>query len=74
MMSRFSNCLVVAALGAAASVMATPARAWWDEGYRQIAAVAYKKLTPTATDKVDVLMRLNPDYGKWIANAPDQPL
>jgi hypothetical protein len=45
----------------------SPARAWWDAGHMQIAYVAYKKLDPPVKDKVDVLLRLNPDYGKWTA-------
>ncbi|MGJ5204583.1 S1/P1 nuclease [Bradyrhizobium sp. HKCCYLR20261] len=49
---------------------AGPALAWWDEGHMQIAYLAYKKLTPAARDRADVLLKLNPDYASWIAGAP----
>ena len=48
-----------------------PALAWWDAGHMQIAYVAYKKLDAPVKDKVDVLLRLNPDYGKWTAGIAD---
>ncbi|WP_404437437.1 S1/P1 nuclease [Bradyrhizobium daqingense] len=37
----------------------------------QIAYVAYKKLDAPIKDKVDVLLRLNPDYQKWTAGIAD---
>lgn len=37
----------------------------------QIAYVAYEKLESPVKDKVDVLLRLNPDYGKWTAGITD---
>lgn len=51
----------------------TPAAAWWDAGHMQIAYVAYKHLDPQVKDRVDALLRLNPDYPKWTAGAPDEP-
>jgi hypothetical protein len=57
---------VVWALG-----LAQPALAWWDGGHMQIAYVAYKQLDAPVKDKVDALLRLNPDYPKWTAGAPD---
>lgn len=47
------------------------ASAWWDAGHMQIAYVAYKKLDVSVKDKVDVLLRLNPDYQKWTAGIMD---
>jgi hypothetical protein len=49
-----------------------PAGAWWDAGHMQIAAVAYKYLTGPAKDRADALLRLNKDYAKWTAGAPDE--
>jgi S1/P1 Nuclease len=47
------------------------AEAWWDEGHMQIAYVAYKRLDAAVKDNADALLRLNPDYPKWTAAAPD---
>ena len=49
-----------------------PALAWWDEGHMQIAYLAYKRLDPAVKDRVDVLLKLNPDYSNWISGAPDE--
>lgn len=49
----------------------SPALAWWDAGHMQIAYVAYKKLDAPVKDKVDALLRLNPDYGKWTTGIAD---
>jgi hypothetical protein len=50
---------------------ASPTCAWWDGGHMQIAYVAYKHLDGPIKDKVDALLRLNKDYAKWTAGAPD---
>jgi len=50
----------------------SPASAWGDAGHLQITAVAYKHLTGQVKDRVDVLLRLNKDYAKWTAGAPDE--
>jgi hypothetical protein len=47
------------------------ALAWWDGGHMQIAYIAYKHLDQPVKDKVDVLLRLNPDYPKWTAGTID---
>lgn len=49
----------------------TPAFAWWDAGHMQIAYVAYKHLEAPVKDNVDALLKLNADYAKWTAGAPD---
>lgn len=46
--------------------------AWWDAGHMQIAYVAYKHLEAPVKDKVDALLKLNKDYPKWTAGAPDE--
>ncbi|OAF01156.1 phospholipase [Bradyrhizobium centrolobii] len=51
--------------------LSRPAQAWWDAGHMQIAYVAYKHLDASVKDKVDALLRLNKDYAKWTAEAPD---
>jgi hypothetical protein len=38
----------------------------------QIAYVAYKHLDASVKDKVDALLKLNADYSKWTAGAPDE--
>jgi hypothetical protein len=59
-------------LFAAIAAQTTAARAWWDEGHMQIAAIAYKNLTDPVKDRVDTLLRLNKDYPKRTAGAPDE--
>ena len=48
----------------------TSAFAWWDEGHMQVAAIAYERLTPSVREKVDALIKLNPEYQKWVASYP----
>ncbi|WP_271612440.1 S1/P1 nuclease [Bradyrhizobium sp. CCBAU 21362] len=48
------------------------ASAWWDEGHMQIAYLAYKRLDPAIKDKIDGLLRLNPDYQVWTCGALDE--
>src|SRR4029077_3701163 len=68
MLSLGSRALAMtAAIALAFAALASPARAWWDAGHMQIAYVAYKKLEAPVKDKVDALLRLNPDYAKWTA-------
>ena len=54
------------------AVASSPAAAWWDAGHMQIAYLAYKKLDDTVKDKADALLKLNTDYPKWTAGAPDE--
>jgi len=46
------------------------ASTWWDEGHMQVAAVAYDRLTPAVREKVDFLIKLNPEYPSWVAGHP----
>ncbi|MGY3116186.1 hypothetical protein ACVWXQ_000121 [Bradyrhizobium sp. S3.14.4] len=48
------------------------ALAWWDEGHMQIAYLAYKRLDPAIKDKIDGLLKLNPDYQVWTCGAQDE--
>lgn len=52
--------------------LVSPAFGWWDGGHMQIAYVAYEKLDAPVKEKVDALLRLNKDYAKWTAGAPDE--
>ncbi|WP_439373056.1 S1/P1 nuclease [Bradyrhizobium sp. DASA03120] len=54
------------------TLVPSSASAWWDEGHMQIAYLAYKRLDPAIKDKLDGLLKLNPDYANWICNAPDE--
>ena len=45
------------------------ASAWNSAGHMMVAAVAYEKLTPAAHTRVTSLLRLNPDYSKWVEHA-----
>jgi hypothetical protein len=62
--------LAIAAL-CVVNLTASPARAWWDGGHMQIAAVAYDHLDPAVRAKVEALIKLNPDYSKWIGGVAD---
>jgi S1/P1 Nuclease len=53
-------------------VHVSSAWAWWDGGHMQIAYVAYKHLDAPVKDKVDALLKLNADYSKWTAGAPNE--
>lgn len=50
-----------------ALLVVTDALAWNDFGHMTVAAVAYERLTPVARKKVAVLLRMNPNYEKWVA-------
>lgn len=71
-MKAYRTALVAAIMIAVVS----PARAWWDEGHMQIAAMAYHKLTDKARQRVDELLKLNPEYGGWVLGVPtaDAPI
>ncbi|HTS35042.1 MAG TPA: S1/P1 nuclease [Candidatus Solibacter sp.] len=46
------------------------ATAWGPIGHMTVAYVAYQKLTPTAKARVQVLLKLNPDYANWEKQIP----
>lgn len=47
-----------------------PSYGWWGLGHMAVAYVAYQKLTPQKRNRVDVLLRLNPDLPNWLALVP----
>jgi hypothetical protein len=59
------------ALGLLLAILTTPAAlAWNDFGHEVAAAVAYPRLTPAVRARIGRLLRLNPDYDRWIAGVP----
>jgi len=48
---------------------ASPALGWNAVGHMAVAAIAYDQLTLAAKAKVKELLKLNPDYATWIAEA-----
>ena len=58
-------------LGVCLALLTGPtAFAWNDFGHRVAAAAAYQRLTPAVRAQVGRLLKLNPDYGSWIAGVP----
>ncbi len=45
---------------------AAPARAWDDFGHMTVAAVAWQDLSAAAREQATQLLRLNPDYLRWV--------
>lgn len=52
--------------------LARPAYAWWDSGHMLVAYIAYQKLTPETKGRVDALLRLNPQYSRWVEGVPTE--
>ena len=52
------------------ALASAPAQAWNDFGHREVAAVAWSKLTPAARARAIALLKLNPKYDTWIAGVP----
>ena len=49
--------------------LAPAARAWDDFGHMEVAAVAFKNLSPKTKKRVAQLLKLNPSYANWIVGA-----
>jgi hypothetical protein len=47
-----------------------PAYGWNSHGHMTVAYVAYQHLTPKTKDRVDALLRLNPEYKTWLTLIP----
>src|SRR5712692_1090169 len=52
------------------TILNVPSYGWFSAGHMTVAYVAYQQLTPQMKDRVDVLLRLNPDYDTWVAKLP----
>ncbi len=48
----------------------TPSFGWGNVGHMTVAYAAYQKLSPTAKKRVATLLKLNPDYKKWLKMLP----
>jgi hypothetical protein len=48
----------------------TPLIAWDSLGHMAVAYVAYQHLNPATKTRVNSLLKLNPDYHKWLATIP----
>ncbi|HEY1159255.1 MAG TPA: hypothetical protein VGE83_01415, partial [Terracidiphilus sp.] len=46
------------------------ALAWNSVGHMAVAYAAYQQLTPTERARAAVLLKLNPNYSKWLAYIP----
>lgn len=53
----------------AAACAAAPARAWDDFGHMEVAAAAFKRLTPKTRKNVARLLKINPRYSNWVVGA-----
>jgi hypothetical protein len=51
--------------------LGVPTFAWDNEGHMAVAYVAYQHLNAATKDRVDQLLRLNPDYRLWKASVPN---
>jgi hypothetical protein len=62
-----ARCLAMFAVTVLGLSGAMPVRAWNDFGHMAVAAVAWQHLTPAARSRATKLLRMNPDYGSWVA-------
>src|SRR2546423_5309115 len=47
-----------------------PSYGWNNRGHMMVAAVAYKQLKPAVKNRVEAILRLNPDRPNWVAMIP----
>jgi hypothetical protein len=52
------------------ALAAAPSQAWNDRGHMTVAYIAYKQLSPTARDRVNALLELNPFHKRWADAVP----
>jgi hypothetical protein len=64
------NLLRTASALALLALSTSTARGWWDMGHMTVAAVAYERLTPSARARAAALLRLNPNFDKWVHGVP----
>lgn len=58
---------IVVAVCAALLISSSPAVAWNGRGHMMVASVAWRNLTPSMRERVTEILKLNPEYPKWIA-------
>jgi S1/P1 Nuclease len=56
----------VTVVGCLGSLLCTPVLAWNDFGHMTVAAVAWQHLRPAVRTRASQLLRMNPDYSRWI--------
>ncbi len=61
---------VLAGVLACVLILNAPLFGWGNVGHMAVAYAAYQKLNPAARKRVSVLLKLNPDYKKWVALIP----
>jgi S1/P1 Nuclease len=61
---------LIARLAIAMVSMNLPAYGWNGLGHMTVAFAAYQQLTTKTKNRVSVLLRKNPDYGKWLTQVP----
>jgi len=64
--------VLVMLMAAALAAVSPQALAWNDRGHMSVAYVAYMKLTPATRDRVNALLKLNPQYAGWSATVDKQ--
>jgi hypothetical protein len=52
------------------SALAVPSYGWGNGGHMAVAYVAYRNLMPPVRDRVDALIKLNPNYHDWMTLIP----
>ena len=67
MLKQLSSLLLTCTLLLSLSV---PTFGWNNQGHMMVAAVAYRLLDKATRDRVDVLLRLNPDFNNWQSLIP----
>jgi S1/P1 Nuclease len=68
-MLRDMKCGILAA-AVALTMSASIARAWDSQGHMMVAAIAWKNLNDSSRARASQLLKLNPDYSRWIAGTP----
>lgn len=66
------NSFVVGLMGCVALLWGSNARAWGPFGHMVVASVAWEQLTPRSREKVSELLKLNPQYRKWVDGVPKE--
>jgi hypothetical protein len=61
---------LIALLAIATVSVNVPAYGWNGLGHMTVAYAAYPQLTTQTKNRVSVLLRKNPDYGKWVTQVP----
>lgn len=59
---------IISAVSIALAILVpAPAAAWNGRGHMAVAGVAWEHMTPVARQRATILIRLNPNYAKWVS-------